>query len=504
MNRDCAGASWKDRSCKNKDGVTIWSQDEDSICKQVESTKIASNTTIQILHDSEGRNTLKAEGLRLYFSEKTETPQLLRGCKLGKEIISTINGIQIAISNCSTKKLEQSIKERIKTSKPSPEASRSYRYIAYYMDYLEQKLVALIKQEVQQTNHLECLEKKRQIQALQAAAKANPTAVIRAMTKQEVNAVYEGGFIVQLQCKKVKATLMKQLDLPAGMVATSPIAEFKDKANKTITIQWRNEFWWNKELTFKRKSTANISSVATYKVNGHEWITFTNGKLQEKNEKIHTLTSEREEITLKYSPSRFTEASRREGIVQQNEMTEGTWQMISEMIESGQDPIATEYIASAENMESWAEEYHKKESTLGGWIISSIWFIIRNAATAMLPLIIIGWWIIKKKKKKAQTVFTTSQQRKQLTTETRIIMEKHLPPQKYSKRGEEIREEHSESEAKNQEKNSGTPAQLKRADSVISITRQPMQFILQTNNKKRSKAACVPLNKQHSVMMTSC
>ena len=148
--------------------------------------------------------------------------------------------------------------------------------------------------------------------------------------------------------------------------------------------------------------------------------------------------------------------------------------MISEMIESGQDPIATEYIASAENMESWAEEYHKKESTLGDWIITSIWFIIRNAATAMLPLIIIGWWMIKKKKK-AQTVFTTSQQRKQLTTETRIIMEKHLPPQKYSKRGEEIREEHSESEM---------PAQLKRADSVISITRQPMQFVLQTNNKK--------------------
>ena len=74
-------------------------------------------------------------------------------------------------------------------------------------------------------------------------------------------------------------------------------------------------------------------------------------------------------------------------------------------------------------------------------------------------------------------------------------LEKHLPPQKYSKRGEEIREEHSESEM---------PAQLKRADSVISITRQPMQFVLRSSNRKDQKDARVPLNKQHSVMMTSC
>ena len=47
-----------------------------------------------------------------------------------------------------------------------------------------------------------------------------------------------------------------------------------------------------------------------------------------------------------------------------------------------------------------------------------------------------------------------------------------MPPQKYSKRDEEIRKKHSESEAKNEEKNSGMPAQLKRTDSAISMQTQ--------------------------------
>ena len=62
---------------------------------------------------------------------------------------------------------------------------------------------------------------------------------------------------------------------------------------------------------------------------------------------------------------------------------------------------------------------------------------------------------------------------------------------------------HNENEAKNEGDNSGMPTQLKRADSAISITRQPLQFVLQSNNKKDRRRARASPNKQHSVMVTS-
>ena len=139
------GCKLEDGSCSDRVSTIIWDNPARKICEDVRRSQLGPSTTIQILHDPSGRKILKAEKLKMYFEERVKTPKEIRNCSLDGEIISTSNGIQIALENCTSSSTTESIKEMLRKGKPSKEAGRSYRYITYFMDFLEQNIVEYIK-----------------------------------------------------------------------------------------------------------------------------------------------------------------------------------------------------------------------------------------------------------------------------------------------------------------------------------------------------------------------
>ena len=390
----CNGQAVEARQCQNAQSTTVWDHPKEKICKDVRATKLGKTTQIKILHDQAGRKTLKAEGLKLYLTERTETPRHIKACKLKGEVISTVNGLQIVLRNCSAKGAKEEIKAGMQIGKPSEEAGKDYRYITHYMDFMENNLVNLIWENLQHEEFWECQERKKQLKILKALAKLDPTTAVRAMARSKTFAIWSKGTIKEILCRNTTARLEKSMKLPGGLIAGAPLATILE-GNKTTKIQWKNDFWWEKKISFSKNS--NKSRKQTFKING-KWREFSDGDLQPGEVKATMLTNSADHFKMDYTASNFAESARLEGSVQQDWNEKRHWEEIGAIINGRTGLQESSYNTESDNLKAWIEEKEIKVVETP-WILSILSSILKSMGGTGIIVVALGlWWLSRRKK----------------------------------------------------------------------------------------------------------
>ena len=391
----CDKRAVETKQCQSDHSTLIWDHPETKICKDVRDTKLGKTTRVKILHDAKGRKTLKAEGLKLYFTERTKTPQHIKACRFKGEMISTINGLQVVIGNCSTKGAKKAIKAGMQVGRPSMEAGKDYRYITHYMDFMENSLVNLIWENLQHEEFWECQERRKQLEILKAVAKLDPTTAVRAMTRSNIHAIWDKGSIKEIACRNVTAILQTSMKLPGGLIAGTPIATITVN-NKTTKVQLKNDFWWEKKISFSKDS--NNTGKQIFKING-EWREYMNGDLQSKRIKPTMLTNSIDHFKMDYKASDFAESAELEGKIQQDVDETRHWEEIGAIIRGRSYIQGASYDTESDGLTEWIDE-REVAITTTPWLIGVVISMLRSMGGTGIIFIGIGlWWIIRKKRK---------------------------------------------------------------------------------------------------------
>ena len=389
--RKLKGCKLEDGSCTDRVSTIIWDNPVRKICEDIRRSQLGPSTTIQILHDPNGRKILKAEKLKMYFEERVKTPKEIRNCSLDGEIISTSNGIQIALENCTSSSTTESIKEMLRKGKPSKEAGRSYRYITYFMDFLEQNLVEYIKKEMEANELRECEQSRKELEMLKMMARYDPTKVMSTITGTEVDAIYRNGIIHQVKCKNSTAIIEKSLLTRGGKRAVRPTARITDADDTGLRVQWAYGNTWTSKITLRNRDT-HEKTVESFMINDRVY-SYKGGKLVVNATKVEMIRLHSGVAALTYHEVDFEGATGLEGEAEEGEQeTQATEELGNVIEQEGSDIRLTG--------PSEIEEWSKDETHSTGWYIAHlIWGLLGGVAGACWPVVLVCVLIRYKRKK---------------------------------------------------------------------------------------------------------